>query len=225
MRSSRILGAALAITAAATLAARPAAAQGSAAWDVRPNSWYWGIYGGQTSLPTTIARTTAPMVGVDWMITRRRFALNVFAEQSYFNGVSTIPDYPSAAPRRVDIKDLRRVGGSGMMFLPQYKFFHPWVGLGYAFNFIREATPQGSSYASPAARDSVLARVENGRAQAKLFGDFGMMFTYKEWAPFIQYTVMPTKGTSSWMVNGEGFTNVWKLGFRYSRGSAIEDRF
>lgn len=225
MRSSAITRAVLAAFSVAALGSAPLAAQGTADWDVRPNSWYWGVYGGQTSFPTTIARTTAPMVGVEWTITRTRFALNIFAEQSYFNAVSTVPDSPSSAPRRVDIQDLRRVGGSAMMFLPPYKYFHPWFGAGYAMNFVRTATPQGSSYASPADRDIVLDRIDQARVQGKLFGEFGMMASYKQWAPFVQYTVMPTKGTSSWLVNGEGFTNVWKLGWRYSFGSAIDNRF
>src|SRR5436190_23176990 len=115
MRSSRLIPALVALA----FAAAPARAQGAADWDVRPNSWYWGMYGGQTSFATSIARTTAPMFGVEWTITRSKFALNVFAEQSYFNAVSTVRDFPTSAPRRVDIQDMRRVGGSAMMFLPQ----------------------------------------------------------------------------------------------------------
>lgn len=225
MRSSRLPAAILTAIAASVLASAPLAAQGAAAWDVRPDSWYWGMYGGQTSFPTTIARTTAPMVGVEWTITRTRFALNVFAEQSYFTAVSTITDFPTSAPRRVDIKDMRRVGGSGMLFLPQYKYFHPWFGAGYSFNFIREATPQGSSFASPAARDTINARVETARTQGKLFGELGMMVAYRQWAPFLTYSVMPTQGSKSWFVNGEGFTSVWKLGFRYSFGPSIDEKW
>ena len=226
MRSSRLPSAVLAALAATVLASAPLAAQGTADWDVRPNSWYWGLYGGQTSLATTIARTTAPMIGGEWMITRTRYAVNVFAEQSYFNAVTTVPDSGgSSAPRRVDMQDMRRVGASGMIFLPQYKYFHPWFGAGYAFNMIRTATPQGSSFASPAARDARYAAIENRRSEGKLFGEFGMIFSYRQWAPFVQYTVMPTKGDGTFMVNGEGFTNIWKLGYRYSFGSAFEERW
>jgi len=207
------------------LAGAPLAAQGAADWDVRPNSWYWGVYGGQTSFATTIARTNAPMIGAEWMITRTRFALNIFAEQSYFNAVSTITDFPTSAPRRVDIQDMRRVGGSGMIFLPQYKYFHPWFGAGYAFNFIREATPQGSSFASPAARDTINTRIETARTTGKPFGEIGVMASYKQWAPFLQYTVMPTQGSKSWLVNGDGFTNIWKLGVRYSFGPAMDEKW
>ena len=166
MRSTRLSLAVL--TAAACLGAAPLAAQGSANWDVRPNSWYWGLYGGQTSFPTSIARTYAPVVGGEWTITRSRFALNVFAEQSYFNAVSTITDFPTSAPRRVDIKDLRRVGAAAFSFLPPYKYFHPYFGVGYAFNMIREATPQGSPDSSAAARDTISARIESARTAGKI---------------------------------------------------------
>ena len=225
MRSSRQATAVLAALAATVLASAPLAAQATANWDMHPNSWYWGGYWGQTSLATTIARTHAPTVGVDWMITRTRFALNIFAEQSYFNAVSTITDFPTAAPRRVDISDMRRIGGGAMIFLPSYKYFHPWFGAGYAFNYIRQATPQGSSFASPAARDTINARIETAKSQGKLYGELGIMTVYKDWAPFFQFTVMPTQGTGNWFVNGEGFTNVWKVGLRYNFGTAIEEKW
>jgi hypothetical protein len=221
---SLISKALVALTATA-VAAAPAQAQGDANWDYRPNAWYWGMYGGQTSFATSIARTNAPMAGVEWMITRRNFALNVFAEQSYFNAVSTVTDFPTSAPRRVDIQDMRRIGGSGMIFLPQYHYFHPWFGAGYAFNLIREATPQGSSYASPAARDSVTSRVNAARSQGKTFFDFGMMFAWKQWAPYVQYTLMPTQGSSSWFLNGEGSAKIWRAGFRYSFGPSINEKW
>ncbi|MBM4194003.1 MAG: hypothetical protein FJ202_06430 [Gemmatimonadetes bacterium] len=224
MRSKRLV-VALTVAALTAGAASPAAAQGNAVWDLGQNSWYFGVYGGETSFPTTIARTTAPTLGVDWMITRRRFALNVFAEQSYFNAVSTVPDFPTSAPRRVDMRDMRRVGASAMLFLPSYKYMHPWAGVGYAMNFVPNATAQGSSFASPAARDSIVARVDDARAQAKSFLDLGMMYVRRNWAPFLQYSIMPTKGSSSWLVNGEGMTNVWKAGLRYNFGSAIDERW
>jgi hypothetical protein len=211
----------------AALAALPAAAAAQSAEDTRiaQNAWYWGAYGGQTSFATSIARTNAPTIGADWMITRTRYAVNVFAEQSYFNAVSTITDFPSSAPRKVDITDMRRVGFSAMFFLPDYQQWKPWFGVGYAFNFIKAATPQGSSYNSPAARDSVFERVDRAKGQGKMFGDLGVMFSYRKWAPFVMLTIMPTKGSEDWMVNGNGFTQVWKAGVRVNLGPAISERW
>jgi hypothetical protein len=220
MRSLRLNVLGLAALAAAGLTPAGAAAQEKAAsWQ---DSWFWGAYGGYTSFATSVAHTNAPTIGADWVITRSRYALNVFAEQSYFNAVSTVVDFPTTAPRRVDITDMRRVGFAAMIFTPSYKLLKPYVGLGYALNFIKTGTPEGAAYASPAARDSVLLRVRNARAAGKPFGDFGLMLVWRRFAPFAQYTVMPTQGTGNWFVNGQGFTNIWSAGLRYNFGTSIE---
>ena len=221
MRSPRlsVLGLAAGAAVALTSSVAPAQQLKAASWQ---DSWFWGAYGGYTSLATSVARTNAPTVGAEWVITRSRFALNLFAEQSYFNAVSTIVDFPTTAPRRVDITDMRRFGFAAMIFTPEFKALKPYVGLGYSMNFIKTGTPQGSSFASPQARDSVLSRVKNARAAGKPFGDIGLMYIWHRFAPFAQYTVMPTKGTGNWFVNGEGFTNIWSAGLRFNFGSSIE---
>jgi hypothetical protein len=222
MRPIRFPALALVVCAALAAPRALAAQQAIAPWQ---DSWYWGAYGGQTTFATSIARTYgAPTIGVDWVITRTRVALNVFAEQSYFNAVSTVPDFPTSAPRRVDIVDMRRVGFAAMVFGPDLGMVKPYAGFGWSFNFIKEATPQGTSFASAAARDSVLKRIDDARSAGKLFGDIGFMLMYKKFAPFVQYTVMPTQGAKSSLINGDGFTNVWKAGLRYNFGSAIEKK-
>jgi hypothetical protein len=187
------------------------------------DSWLWGAYGGYASIPTAIATTNAPTVGAEWVITRTRYAINVFADQSYFDAVSTIPDANTA--RRVDIQDLRRVGFAGMIFTPEFNVFKPYFGFGYSFNFIKSATPEGSAFSSAAARDTVLKRVDNARAEGKLFGEFGVMAVYHRFAPFAQYVVMPTKGKGTWLVNGDGFTYLWQVGLRYNFGTSIEKKW
>ena len=223
MRSSRLIVLAFAASAAVGLSPSAGAAQQTASsWQ---DSWFWGAYGGYTSFATVIARTNAPTIGVDWVITRSRWALNVFAEQSYFNAVSTVPDFPTSAPRRVDITDMRRVGFSAMVFTPAMGLLKPYVGLGWAFNFIKTGAPEGTYYATPAARDSVLNRVDDGRSNGKFFGSFGVMALYGRIAPFAQYTVMPTKGAGTWMLNGEGFANIWSAGLRYNFGTSIDKKW
>ncbi len=80
MRSLRLIVLALAASAVVGLAPSRAMAQDQkpASWQ---DSWFWGVYGGYTTFPTAIASTNAPDIGIDWMITRSRYALNVFAEQ------------------------------------------------------------------------------------------------------------------------------------------------
>lgn len=227
MRSFRLVVPALLATVALGIAPANAAAQRAAAQKSSSiqDSWLWGAYGGYASIPTVIQTTNAPTVGIEWVITRTRYALNVFADQSYFNAVSTVPDFPTSAARRVAIQDMRRVGFSGMIFTPELSLIKPYFGFGYSFNFIKQATPEGSFYASPAARDSVLKRVNNSLAEGKPFGEFGVMAVYHRFAPFAQYVVMPTKGKGTWFVNGEGFTNLWQAGLRYNFGSAIDKKW
>ena len=219
MRSSRFTKAVLAALTGAMVAAAPAAAQQPASkWDVQPNAWYWGVYGGQTALFTTATTTLAPTVGVDWMITRDNFALNVFAEQAYFTAQSTVFTGDSTA--NVNMQDMRRVGLAAMVFLPRVRVIHPWVSAGYAFNYITSATPATTVAAGPG-RDQLLADVEGARAQSKIFGSAGVMIALRQWAPFAEFTMMPTKGSASWLVNGGRSANIWKAGLRYNFGSSI----
>jgi hypothetical protein len=223
MRSFRHI--VLALTASAAVGLSPSAAtaqQTAAGWQ---DAWFWGAYGGYTSFATSIARTSAPTIGVDWMITREHIALNVFAEQAFFNAVSTVTDFPTTVPRRVDIQDMRRVGFAAMIFMPQLYRLKPYFNVGYAFNFIKAGTPEASFFATPAARDTVLGRINDARAEGKLFGGFGLMTVMGRFAPFLQYTVMPTQGSGSWMVNGAGFTNSWSGGLRYNFGTSVDKKW
>ena len=220
MRSFRLVVLALASSAAVGLSPSMAAAQQAASsWQ---DAWFWGAYGGYTSFATSVARTNAPTIGLDWMITRQNIALNVFAEQSYFNAVSTVPDFSTPAQRLVNMTDMRRIGFAAMIFPPEMFTVKPYFNLGFAFNFVKTAAPQPpASFASAEARDSVQGRINDARAEGKVFGSFGVMKLYGRFAPFAQYTVMPTQGSGSWLVNGDGFTNIWSIGVRYNFGTSI----
>lgn len=233
MRSIRLVVLSLVATAAVGLtpsvgtaqAPAPAPASGFA------DSWYWGVYGGYTNFSTAYGSqnitTNAPAIGVDWMITRTRVALHVFADQSYFNTSSSIYTQNSgAAPLPVNITDMRRLGFDLMIFTPQYKAIKPYVGLGYSFNFINSATlrtcPTCATFPSQAAADSSVRLINDARSMGKVFGNVGAMWVWKRWAPFAQMTVMPTQGNSDWFINGSGFTTQWALGVRYNFGTSID---
>ena len=217
MRTISRLGCALVLTAFLPVIA---AAQKAEAPFV--NSWYWGAGGGRISFPTYFHRVDAPMIGADWMITRNRWALDVYASQAYFTDSSAVSDPNSSGLRKASMTDLRRVGFMGMVFLPNWAWFRPYAGLGYSFNYIVQAKPMGSFFGSAAARDSAEARVNDARAQAKATYTAGFLVTWRKFAPYAQYTTMPTKGTGSWLINGDGTTWFWEVGLRYNFGTAIE---
>lgn len=225
----RLFRASVVAAVAAAAFARPLSAQtGTFPFQ---DAWYWGAYGGQLSFPTSVARTIAPTIGGDWMITRPNMALRVFAEQSYFDAVSTVVDSSLGAARNVNITDMRRIGVNAIIFTPPWKNLRPYVGLGYAFNFIRSAAPVGQSFpptstmTSAQVKQMVLSTIDHERTAGKLFGQLGMLVTWRRWAPFVEYTVMPSQGAGKWLVNGDGFTSAWSLGVRYNVGSSIEKKW
>jgi hypothetical protein len=217
MRTISRLGCALLLT--ASLSAVGAAQQSDAPFE---NSWYWGVGGGRISFPTYFHRIDAPMISADWMITRSRWALDVYGSQAYFSDSSTVADPNSSGLRKASMTDLRRVGFTGMVFLPNWTWFRPYAGVGYSFNFVNKAAPIGSFFTSAAARDSAQQRVNDARAMTKATFSAGFLLTYHRFAPYAQFTMMPTKGTTDWLINGNGSTTFWEAGLRYNFGSAID---
>jgi outer membrane protein W len=225
MRSSRHV--VLSLAAMTVLALTPSAGAAQSATQGFADSWYWGAYGGVSYFTTTAfganLHNSAPSVGVDWMLTRTKFALNVFADQSYFNATSSVLSPTGLGPLPVSISDMRRFGFAAMFFTPEIREFKPYVGLGYSFNFINSASLNGSpSFPTQAAADSNQRAVVDARAMGKVFANVGVMLIAKRFAPFAQFTVMPTQGASDWFLNGAGFTTMWAVGLRYNFGTSIE---
>lgn len=218
MRTISRLGRALMM--AAFLPVVAAAQQASAA--PIENSWFWGVGGGRISFPTYFHRVDAPAISADWLITRSRWALDVYGSQAYFTDSSIVSDPNSSGRRKASITDMRRVGFMGIVFLPNWTWFRPYAGFGYSFNFVNQASPIGTQFTSAAARDSAVSRVEGARAATKATLTGGFMVTWHRFAPYAQYTMMPTKGSGSWLVNGSGSAWIWETGLRYNFGSAIE---
>lgn len=186
------------------------------------NSWFWGVSGGRISFPTYFHRVDAPMIGADWLITRQRWALQVYGSQAYFTDSSVVNDPNSSGLRKASMTDLRRVGFQGVVFLPNWTWFRPYAGFGYSFNFVNKAAPIGTQFSSAAARDSAVNRVEKARAVTKATYTAGFMVTWRKFAPYAEYTMMPTRGSGDWLINGTGSTSFYQAGLRYNFGGAIE---
>jgi hypothetical protein len=188
------------------------------------DSWFWGAKGGATFFKTEIASTTAPLIGVEWLITRSKVGLHVSLDQSYFEAVSTVADAPTrGVVRRVDIRDLRRFSLSSVTFPYVWReSVRPYAGLGVAFNFVPRAGPQGDQFASPEARDTVLARINDVKARMSLLGTVGVQAQWRRFAPFIQAQVMPTQGRNEFLINGDRLTYVVEGGMRVNFVRAVE---
>ncbi|MGH7653286.1 MAG: hypothetical protein ACREN6_01360 [Gemmatimonadaceae bacterium] len=224
MRSSRLV--VLSLATAAAVGFTPAAGHAQSASRPFADSWYWGVFGGVTNFATTPGsgnlHTTAPTVGIDWMLTREKFALNIFANQSYFSTTSSVADVNGSGPLPVGINDMRQVGFSLMLFTPEIKMIKPYVSLGYSFNFVNSAKLGTCAACTTAAADSNATAIVDARAMGRVFANVGAMWVYKRWAPFAQVSLMPTQGASDWYINGTGFTTSFAAGIRYNFGSSID---
>jgi hypothetical protein len=197
------------------------------------DSWYWGAKGGLVQFNTSVARTNAPVIGAEWLITRSKFALYVALDQAYFGCgdppcadpvISTVDDAPTrGVVRRVDIRDMRRFTVAMNMYPKVWmESIRPYFGLGYALNMVVRATSEGTQFANSSARDTVLQRIEDAKTRGSVIGTFGVQVDYRRFAPFIQVSTMPTRGKGTFLLNGEGFTYYLEAGLRYNFGSAIE---
>jgi outer membrane protein W len=174
-----------------------------------------------------VGRTNAPVIGVDWLITRSWYALNVSLDQAYFDAVSSVINAGTGVggvERRVDIRDMRRATVAMDLF-PKIlnENVRPYIGLGYALNFVVRAESEGSNFASPEAKDTVEQRIQSAKSRGSPVVIFGVQANRNKWAPFFQATVMPTQGAGNgFLINGTGFTYYVEAGIRYNFGSAIE---
>ena len=114
MRSSRLVVLSLAATAAVGTHSvgrgRAGRRRGFA------DSWYWGAYGERYELRDGSDRNlhyTAPTVGADWMLTRAKFALNIFADQSYFSTTSSVANPTGSDSARAARRTSATCAGSG----------------------------------------------------------------------------------------------------------------
>jgi opacity protein-like surface antigen len=198
-----------------------ASAQGKPAF---ADSWYWGGKGGLAVLRTSVAKTEAPVIGGEWLITRSRWGLNLSFDQAYFDAVSTVEDAPTrGVVRRVDIRDMRRFT-MAMNAYPTVLFggLRPYAGLGYAINFVTQATSEGNQFENSMARDTVLARIEDSKTRGSWVMTGGLQLDFWRLAPFAQATIMPTKSNTPFFINGNGFSYYLEAGLRVNFGSSIE---
>jgi hypothetical protein len=217
MKSARLLAAVGVVLAPSLVAAQES--------NPFTDSWFWGAKGGIAFLHTSVNQTEAPTFGAEWLITRSKFAFYLSVDQSYFDAISSVDNAPSnGIVRLVDIRDMRRVTGSVYMFPKSFAggAIRPYAGIGYAFNFIVRANSQGNQFASPEARDTVLTRIETARTRTSLVGTLGTQLQVGRLAPFVQATVMPTRGAREFLINGQGFSYYVEGGLRWNFGNAIE---
>src|ERR1700716_1925379 len=121
MRLLRVL---VVATSFAALLAKPSAAQ-----DGRPfrDAWFWGVRGGVLNYSSEAhlvgpasGRGTdnagAPMVGLDWMITRTQGGLYLGIDEAFFSSAAYYRRPAVAGDPGANLNNLRRITLAGMLF-------------------------------------------------------------------------------------------------------------
>ena len=202
-------------------------AHSSAAQDARQfkDAWFWGVKGG--GLLYSSASTTsggAPLVGAEWLITRKNGGLYLSFDQAFLTttGGFTDRDPDSIFVRNVTLKNLRRFTMAGMVFPGQTRNLHPYAGAGLAFNQIGGAallsgTTNSSRYLI--AQDSIQAKKV---AFSPIFLA-GMQARFKPMSLFVQGTASPIQKAFflSNSSSSRSFNLSLELGARYNVGSSI----
>jgi hypothetical protein len=223
-RSLSALAASLVLSAFAT-----ADAQGP-----RPfrDSWFWGLQGGATSFTEVNTadpagpgnQTLAPHIGVDWLITRTSGGLYMSFGQSFLTGVGAVLNGPTAADsgfRLVDVQDLRRFNMALMGFPGDFIKLRPYVGVGFAFDYLAGAQAQLSPTDTDRQVDFATSAVNDTKAAiGPLFIAGAQYRALGAVSVFGQFTAA-AMSKDFLLSNGHPISVGLQAGVRYNIGSSI----
>ena len=188
------------------------------------NSWFWGAKGGMMTFWTTdVAHAPAPLIGIDWLITRQHAALYLSYDQSFFDETSSYVAYSEPqtggvrAPVGVGharIQNMQRFSAQAMAFPKRFGNLRPYAGVGFSLNNISKVNEVGTSPGGDAAFS--IGEVKSGTS---LILTGGAQWQVARFSVFGQASAMPT-GTNFFF--NDGTTFIVEGGIRYNIGSAIE---
>jgi hypothetical protein len=196
------------------------------------DSWFWGVRGGATNyygysatanpaLPGTAS--IAPLVGLDWLITRTNGGLYVAYSQAFFSTNGAIANGPTSADsgyRKVSVDGLRRLELMGMLFPGDFIKWHPYVGFGVSFRYLANAAAIGPfpgnrqiDYANSAVNNVKAgigpAFIAGAQVRTKLVSVFGQAMVSSVARGFL-------------LANGHTANVSTEVGIRYNIGSSID---
>ena len=214
------------LAALASLALAPATARAQEGRGFA-DSWFWGAKGGVMTFWTPrVNHAPAPLAGVDMLITKKRAALYIAADQAFFKENTTYPVYDTQSVSadsstyvpvgnaEAQIQDLRRVSAALMAFPLQVSGLRPYVGIGFALNLIGKTTVTGG-----ATGDLQTQSQKDYESTTAPFVILGAQGTVGRFSAFGQGSLMPSQ--SKFMISGRS-TFFLEGGLRINVGSSHE---
>jgi hypothetical protein len=210
------------------LVALPAAGVSAQATRGFKDSWYWGLKaGGMMYQVQSDSMAFAPVVGVDWFISRTVGGLYVSFDQAFFHNAAVFvndsvnPLY--AGPRTVYLSNMRRLSVAGMLFPMQSYRLHPYVGFGGTLNYIASVKPQGA-YVTPGGQTQkalVDATVQQFRSNAVPLALIGAQLRLIKLSVFGQVTATPST-SNFFLFTGTGVRATGEFGVRFNTGTSVD---
>ena len=187
------------------------------------DSWFWGAKVGTMKYETLVTEGYAPMIGLEWLITRTRGALYLAIDETIFglDGQSSVDDpYAVSGRKDIHLQDLRRATIAGFVF-PTMKrgFLRPYAGVGFVLlDFHNASQVTGSS--NSAENQYVAEALQDAKSGASILGIVGLQAQLKRLSAFGQGSWMPAQG-STFLLNGN-YTLILEVGLRYNIGTSID---
>jgi hypothetical protein len=211
----------LVVAAFAALLAQPSAAQ-----EGRPfhDAWFWGVKGGIVSYSADgTDNNGAPVVGVDWLITRTRGGLYVSADQSFIHTYGFYREPFVTGDPYVRLDNERRYSIVGMIFPMQSPSFHPYLGVGGSLHQVVSAQID-AGITLPALRQAAQDSLQANKVAISPMVVIGGQQRLLGFSVFAQ-------GTGTWLPKGyymrhespkRGIALSIEGGIRYNIGSSID---
>lgn len=202
------------------------------------NAWFWGVKGGGMLYATADQATDAagdpiltsqnrhaPVVGLEWLITRTRGGLYISYDQGFLNETSYFRnkgDIDSAVVV-LGVTNTRRLNLAGMIFPPVTRWVQPYAGLGLAYMQVAGTQTMNATEAfNEAGEAETFAEfvVEN-KSQFQPLAILGVQARLRPFSVFVQGAATPFR--EDFLLRGGRSSVVsYELGIRYNIGSSID---
>jgi hypothetical protein len=182
------------------------------------DSWFWGAKFGLMNFSTGSTTTTAPLVGGEWLITKKRAGLYVSAEQSFFNTTGNVSDN-NGAVYDVAIKDMRRYTAAALAFPTTWGSLRPYGGVGFSLNNIQHAAINVAQVQDPDQINVIAQRASDRKDRIAFIMMGGLQAQYRRISIFGQATYMPA--SANFFFSGRS-TYLLETGIRYNVGRSSD---
>lgn len=202
-----------------------AAAHTAQAQQGRPfeDSWFWGLKTGGLAFGDSAGNyRQAPVLGLEWLLTRTKAGLYVSFSQAFTNQAAEIPATASildTTKRVVNVQNVRRLELALMGFPGDHLRFHPYFGGGFVLDLIGSATPQGP-YTTKNDQTFALQTVDSLKVAFAPMFIVGAQWALKRFSVFGQGNV--SMAPQNFLVGAtRSIMFAYEMGIRWNVGSSI----